>query len=71
MTDRRFPPPWTAEQKRESFIVKDATGLPICYLYYEDLDERRWHTNRLTSDEARRIANGIARLPLLLRSGST
>jgi hypothetical protein len=32
MTERRrFPPPWTIEERQESFIVKDADGnsLPI------------------------------------------
>lgn len=67
MTDRRFSAPWVVEQMRESFIVRDATGLPICYLYFEDKPERRWHTNRLTSDEARRLAAGIRRLPELLK----
>jgi hypothetical protein len=26
---RRFPPPWSIDEQTESFIVKDATGLPI------------------------------------------
>jgi hypothetical protein len=26
MADRRFPPPWTAEETEACFIVKDHTG---------------------------------------------
>lgn len=52
---RRFPPPWTVDRPHpDSFVVKDANG-----------DLQRWsfgHT-KLTSDEARRIAKAIARIP--------
>ncbi len=30
---RRFPPPWTIEELQESFIVKDATGQALAYIY--------------------------------------
>ena len=34
---RRFPPPWTFEDHNDArFIVKDATGFAIAYVYYED-----------------------------------
>ena len=33
---RRFPPPWSIEERQESFIVKDANGQQIAYLYFED-----------------------------------
>ena len=68
---RRFPAPWTVEQNAESFIVRDATGLPLAYLYIEDNNERRFHMNRLTRDEGRRIAAGIARLPELMGQPNT
>ena len=29
MPVRRFPPPWSIEEHREFFVVKDATGLPV------------------------------------------
>jgi hypothetical protein len=33
---RRFPPPWSVEERTESFIVKDAKGQPLAYVYFED-----------------------------------
>jgi hypothetical protein len=38
---RRFPPPWSIEERQESFIVKDANGQQIAYLYFEDEAGRR------------------------------
>jgi hypothetical protein len=32
---RLFPPLWTIDERTESFMVKDATGLPIAYVYFE------------------------------------
>ena len=62
---RRFPSPWAIVEHDESFAVVDATGLNLAYLYFAD-GQRGFHMARLTRDEARRIANAIARLPELL-----
>jgi hypothetical protein len=32
MAERR-PPPWSIEERTESFIVKDANGQQLAYLY--------------------------------------
>ena len=37
MPTRRFPAPWTFEDHNDAcFIVKDANGLAVAYVYYED-----------------------------------
>src|SRR6516162_4431225 len=39
---RRFPPPWTFEDHNHAcFIVKDANGLAVAYVYYEEEPGRR------------------------------
>jgi hypothetical protein len=68
MHNRRFPAPWTAEETDACFIVRDANGRPLSYVYFEDEPGRRASANLMTKDEARRIAAGIARLPELLRA---
>jgi hypothetical protein len=41
MTQRGFPPPWSIEERQESFIVKDANGQQLAYLYFEDEPQRQ------------------------------
>src|SRR6516164_8099803 len=55
MPARRFPPP--------CFIVRDASGQALSYVYYESEPGRRSAAKLLTKDEARRIAENIAKLP--------
>ncbi|WP_024513350.1 hypothetical protein [Bradyrhizobium sp. ARR65] len=69
MEQRRFPPPWSLDEYTESFMVRDAAGQPLCYLYYEEMELRRTQQRRLTKDEARRIARAITRLPELMQWG--
>jgi hypothetical protein len=45
---RRFPPPWLIEERQESFIVKDANGQQIAYLYFEDEPLRQMSMKRLS-----------------------
>lgn len=67
MRSRRFPPPWRVEERDESFIVRDASGQALAYLYFEDEPQRQMSMKRLSRDEARRIAANIAKLPTLLQ----
>jgi hypothetical protein len=36
VTERRFPPPWTVEELEACFVVQDASGQKLGYLYYEE-----------------------------------
>jgi len=67
MPPRRFPPPWSIDELMESFIVKDATGQALAYIYFEDEPGRRTTTKLLTRDEAFMIAVNIAKLPRVPR----
>jgi hypothetical protein len=49
------------------FIVKDANGLAVAYVYYEEEPGRRTAANLMTRDEARRIAANIVKLPEFLQ----
>jgi hypothetical protein len=60
METRRFPPLWTVEEPdpwpdRRCFIVRDANGQALAYVYFEDEPGRRSAAHLLTRDEARRI----------------
>ncbi len=71
---RRFPPPWRAERDEHGYAVRDANGVVIARVYSRDdlhAARRDNYISHLTSDEARRIAKAIVRLPELLKTGAT
>ena len=64
---RRFPPPWTVEELEAGFKVVDSNGQTLAYIYGNADPRDAAIAKSLTLDEARRIAGGIAKLPVLLR----
>ena len=58
------------EQIPGGFKVIDANGQSLAYVYSRDNDSDALIANVLTTDEARRIASNIAKLPKLLSKGS-
>jgi hypothetical protein len=59
--------PGRIAERQESFIVTDANGQQLAYLYFEDEPQRQLSTKRLLRDEAFLIAVNIAKLPSVPR----
>jgi hypothetical protein len=67
MPERHFPPPWSVEELDSCFVVKDANGQALAYMYFEKEPLRRVRRRELlTRDEAQRVAAIFAKLPKLL-----
>jgi hypothetical protein len=67
MPDRHFPPPWSVEELDSCFVVKDANGQALAYMYFEKEPRRKFRRELLARDEAQRIAAIFSKLPELLR----
>jgi hypothetical protein len=63
---RRVPPPWSADKIPGGYVVRDANGQALAYVYSRDNEDEARQAKVLTKDEARRIAVNVARLPQLL-----
>ncbi|MBB5051789.1 hypothetical protein HNQ36_001743 [Afipia massiliensis] len=66
---RRFTPPWRVEEENaETFVVTDANGTKVAWIHHREASSC-YHLGALglSFDEARRIANAIARLPEFLK----
>jgi hypothetical protein len=57
---RRFPAPWRAERIPSGYVVRDANGQALAYLYSRDNPTEALQAKMLTKDEARRIAVNAA-----------
>jgi hypothetical protein len=70
---RRFVRPWSVTERGSvterdgAYEVRDAAGLNLATVHFEDQPARQSQLQRLSKDEARRVAAQIARLPTLLR----
>jgi hypothetical protein len=64
---RCFPAPGRAEKIPSGYVVRDANGQALAYVYARATQAEAAQAKVLTADEARRIALNIARLPELLK----
>jgi hypothetical protein len=64
-SSRRFKPPWSLiRENSESYIVRDANGVTLAWVFCrEDSQRYSFGASKLTSEEARRIGKAISRLP--------
>jgi hypothetical protein len=69
MAARRFPAPWRPDKISGGYVVRDANGQAMAFVYIRDNTDEARQAKVLTKDEARRIAVNIARLPELLGKG--
>jgi hypothetical protein len=62
---RCFSAPWRAEKIPAGYVVRDANGYALAYVYSQPNEAETCQAKVLTTEEARHIAIGIARLPEL------
>ncbi len=63
----RFVRPWRVIEHDAHFEVTDAADVSLAVVYFEDEPSRQPMIKRLSKDEARRLAQEIARHPALRR----
>jgi hypothetical protein len=63
---RPFPPPWRVELIDGGYVVKDANGQSLTYVYERESRADADAAKALTMDEARCIAFNISKLPTYL-----
>jgi hypothetical protein len=63
---RRFPAPWRVEEVAEAFVVVDAAGRRLCFVYFDEAS-RGANSSRPLKPEAFKIAQAIAVLPTIIQ----
>jgi hypothetical protein len=53
---RRLPPPWKVEKIPGGYVVRDANGQALAYVYSRATETDAIQAKVLTDDEARRVA---------------
>jgi hypothetical protein len=64
---RRYPPPWRIQENDESYVVLDANGQRLAFIYFEDEPVRQSTMKRIGKADAWQLARAITRIPGLLR----
>src|SRR5262249_22443704 len=60
---RHLPPPWRADKFSGGYVVRDANGFAVAYVYGRSTEAEAMEAKQMTMDEARRVASNIAKLP--------
>ena len=55
MPSRRFPAPWSADKIPGGYVVRDANGQALAYIYSRDNEDEARQDKVLTENEARLI----------------
>src|SRR5438445_8664606 len=66
---RRLPAPWHADKFSGGYVVRDANGFAVAYVYGRSTEAEAMEAKQMTMDEARRVASNIATLPDTLKRG--
>jgi hypothetical protein len=66
MGERLFPAPWRVRTIAGGYVVEDASGRAVAYVYAAEGQRLSAMPQALSWDEARRIAAGVERLPELM-----
>jgi hypothetical protein len=66
---RHLTPPWRAEKFSGGYVVRDANGFAVAYVYGRSSEAEALEVRQMTMDEARRVASNIAKLPDMLKRG--
>ncbi|MBS4019884.1 MAG: hypothetical protein KGZ68_16815 [Dechloromonas sp.] len=61
MTPTPYTLPLRIRKSGESFVVEDSGGVALAYVYFEDEPTRRGLVRRLSADDAKCVAQAIAR----------
>src|SRR5262249_39626392 len=65
---RHLPPLWCADKFSGGYVVRDANGFAVAYVYGRSTEAEAMEAKQMTMDEARRVASNIAKLPEMFAS---